>query len=69
MKFFLSFLFVLFLFQYILGNWDFINLKLTLRPPVFIPRPETEQLVGLVLDHLKVRTTCYNEHWVPLIVH
>lgn len=28
--------------QYILGEWDFRNLTLTLRPPVLIPRPETE---------------------------
>lgn len=38
--------------QYILGNWDFHNITLAVRPPVFIPRPETEQLVDLVLDCL-----------------
>ena len=38
--------------QYILGNWDFRNITLLCRPPVFIPRPETEQLVDLILDHL-----------------
>ena len=38
--------------QYIVGNWDFRQLTLLCRPPVFIPRPETEQLVSLVLDHL-----------------
>ena len=36
--------------QYILGDWDFHELVLTLRPPVLIPRPETEQLVELVLQ-------------------
>ncbi|TRY62687.1 hypothetical protein TCAL_07290 [Tigriopus californicus] len=34
--------------QYILGEWDFRGLTLTVRPPVFIPRPETEQLIDLV---------------------
>jgi len=38
--------------QYLLGNWDFHNITLDLHPPVFIPRPETEQLVDLVLDRL-----------------
>ena len=38
--------------QYLLGNWDFRSLTLLCRPPVFIPRPETEQLVELVLDLL-----------------
>jgi len=38
--------------QYILGNWDFHHITLVVRPPVFIPRPETEQLVELVLDLL-----------------
>ncbi|XP_018427926.1 PREDICTED: hemK methyltransferase family member 1 [Nanorana parkeri] len=35
--------------QYIIGEWDFLDLTLQMRPPVFIPRPETEELVGLVL--------------------
>jgi len=39
--------------QYLLGNWDFHNITLELHPPVFIPRPETEQLVDLVLDRLQ----------------
>jgi len=38
--------------QYILGNWDFHNITLQVRPPVFIPRPETEELVDLVLSSL-----------------
>jgi len=38
--------------QYIVGDWDFRDLTLRMRPPVFIPRPETEELVGHVLDHL-----------------
>ncbi|NXF93321.1 HEMK1 methyltransferase, partial [Eubucco bourcierii] len=36
--------------QYVIGEWDFQNLTLKMRPPVFIPRPETEDLVSLVVD-------------------
>uniref|UniRef100_UPI00358E422A MTRF1L release factor glutamine methyltransferase isoform X2 n=1 Tax=Myxine glutinosa TaxID=7769 RepID=UPI00358E422A len=39
--------------QYILGEWTFRDIKLRMKPPVLIPRPETEELVGLVLDSLK----------------
>ena len=28
--------------QYVIGEWDFRNLTLDMRPPVLIPRPETE---------------------------
>lgn len=28
--------------QYILGEWDFEHIELKMRPPVFIPRAETE---------------------------
>ena len=35
--------------QYILGDWDFLDLTLAMRPPVLIPRPETEELVDHVL--------------------
>jgi len=28
--------------QYIVGEWDFLNINVKLAPPVFIPRPETE---------------------------
>ncbi|XP_030914073.1 MTRF1L release factor glutamine methyltransferase isoform X2 [Geospiza fortis] len=31
--------------QYVLGEWDFQELTLKMRPPVFIPRPETESRV------------------------
>ncbi|XP_074692566.1 MTRF1L release factor glutamine methyltransferase isoform X2 [Strix aluco] len=36
--------------QYVLGEWDFQDLTLKMRPPVFIPRPETEDLVSIVLE-------------------
>ncbi len=38
--------------QYIVGQWPFHNLErdLKLRPPTLIPRPETEELVELILQ-------------------
>ncbi|XP_062441708.1 MTRF1L release factor glutamine methyltransferase isoform X2 [Rhea pennata] len=36
--------------QYVLGEWDFQDLTLKMSPPVFIPRPETEDLVSLVVE-------------------
>ncbi|NXI67566.1 HEMK1 methyltransferase, partial [Anseranas semipalmata] len=36
--------------QYVLGEWDFQDLTLKMRPPVFIPRPETEDLISLVVE-------------------
>lgn len=41
--------------QYIIGEWDFRDLTLQMRPPVFIPRPETEELVELVLQQFDVK--------------
>ncbi|XP_052778963.1 MTRF1L release factor glutamine methyltransferase-like [Mya arenaria] len=34
---------------YIIGEWDFHDLTLHIRPPVLIPRPETEELAALAL--------------------
>ncbi|XP_017568134.1 MTRF1L release factor glutamine methyltransferase isoform X1 [Pygocentrus nattereri] len=39
--------------QYVIEEWDFRDLTLKMRPPVFIPRPETEELVSLVLEDLQ----------------
>ena len=39
--------------QYILGEWDFRHLTLKCDSRALIPRPETEGLVSLVLDHLR----------------
>jgi release factor glutamine methyltransferase len=39
--------------QYILGKAAFRRLELIVRPGVLIPRPETEILVGIVLDELR----------------
>lgn len=36
--------------QYLVGNWDFHHITLLVRPPVLIPRPETEELVELLLN-------------------
>lgn len=41
--------------QYIIGEWDFREFTLTMRPPVFIPRPETEELVELVLQQIDAK--------------
>ncbi|RUS82659.1 hypothetical protein EGW08_009562, partial [Elysia chlorotica] len=38
--------------QYILGEWDFLDLTLKMRAPVLIPRPETEELAELCCDTL-----------------
>lgn len=38
--------------QYILGEWEFRDLLLKMKPPVFIPRPETEELVQLIIQQL-----------------
>lgn len=39
--------------QYILGNWHFRNLKIKVKRPVLIPRPETEILVDIALNTIK----------------
>ncbi|KAG8436147.1 hypothetical protein GDO86_007304 [Hymenochirus boettgeri] len=44
--------------QYIIGVWDFLDLTLQMRPPVFIPRPETEELVGFVLEGSRLLHCC-----------
>lgn len=45
---------------YILGEKEFFSLKFEVSPAVLIPRPETEQLVELGLDHLKKISTDSN---------
>ena len=42
--------------QYVLGQWDFRSLTLKVDKRALIPRPETEQLVELVLKSAQVKT-------------
>jgi len=37
--------------QLILGRWPFRTVELTLEPGVFLPRPETELVAGLAIEH------------------
>lgn len=37
---------------YILGEWEFFSLELEVRAPMLVPRPETEHLVEIVLEHV-----------------
>ena len=36
--------------QYITGNWDFYGRTFQLSPSVLIPRPETEQMIDIILE-------------------
>uniref|UniRef100_F7B9I4 peptide chain release factor N(5)-glutamine methyltransferase n=1 Tax=Monodelphis domestica TaxID=13616 RepID=F7B9I4_MONDO len=62
--------------QYVIGEWDFQGLTLKMTPPVFIPRPETEELVNLVLheqsqrcqEFRRKRTLAHQSHSWPLIL-
>lgn len=44
--------------QYITGHTDFFNCRIDVNPSVLIPRPETEQLVEMVLDWGAERPRC-----------
>lgn len=39
--------------QYLVGEWDFYGLSLEMKPPTLIPRPETEELVEIILKWLR----------------
>ncbi|XP_008051589.1 hemK methyltransferase family member 1 [Carlito syrichta] len=54
--------------QYILGEWDFHGLSLKMVPPVFIPRPETEELVEWVLEEVAQRSHVVGARGGPLIL-
>ncbi|XP_048403446.2 MTRF1L release factor glutamine methyltransferase isoform X1 [Stegostoma tigrinum] len=53
--------------QYVIEEWDFCDLTLKIKPPVFIPRPETEELVSLVVSELAeeedILFSVENAHW------
>lgn len=38
--------------QHIIEEWDFFGMTLKMSPPVFIPRPETEDLVSIISAYL-----------------
>jgi len=48
---------------YILGEWEFFSMRLEVRPPLLVPRPETEHLVECALEHIRQR-----EHVAPRIL-
>lgn len=48
--------------QYIVGNWDFYGLVLQCKQPILIPRPETEELVEMLLQ----KQTGYQEGVLPI---
>ncbi|XP_066900192.1 MTRF1L release factor glutamine methyltransferase isoform X7 [Kogia breviceps] len=54
--------------QYILGEWDFQGLSLKMAPPVFIPRPETEELVEWVLEEVTQGPRVVGAQGCPLIL-
>nr|XP_030723141.1 MTRF1L release factor glutamine methyltransferase isoform X5 [Globicephala melas] len=54
--------------QYILGEWDFQGLSLKMAPPVFIPRPETEELVEWVLEEVTQGPRVVGAQGGPLIL-
>lgn len=37
---------------YITGSWEFFSLEFAIRPPILVPRPETEHLVEAALEAL-----------------
>ena len=43
---------------HLLGSWSFRDLELEVGPAVLIPRPETEELVDVALEHLGERDAC-----------
>jgi release factor glutamine methyltransferase len=46
--------------QYILGSVPFCNLTILVKPPLLIPRPETEEMVSWLIETLKKN---HNQAW------
>jgi release factor glutamine methyltransferase len=51
--------------QYIVESWAFRDLTLAVRPPCLIPRPETEELVDLVLADFGDKQPGVRRTWLP----
>lgn len=52
--------------QYIIEEWDFRDLTLKMRPPVFIPRPETEvrnrlHVTNMTVTQSEIITVLFND--------
>ena len=43
---------------YLIGEWEFYGLPLDISPDVLIPRPDTEVLAGLAIEHCKTLPEC-----------
>jgi release factor glutamine methyltransferase len=43
--------------QYILGQWDFLDYTVKIKPPLLCPRPETEELVLKILEEIQNKHT------------
>ena len=50
--------------QYVLGRWPFRSIELAVDPRVLIPRPETEQVVGVALRELERVPSDSQDHTV-----
>lgn len=44
--------------QYVIGKWDFYESEFFVGKGVLIPRPETEELVGFAVKHIKTLGEC-----------
>jgi release factor glutamine methyltransferase len=44
--------------QYLIGQWDFLEYTIKIKPPLLCPRPETEELVQLVLQDIVPDGSC-----------
>lgn len=53
--------------QYVLGSWSFRRLEVTVDPRALVPRPETEQVVGVALEELR-RLRCETDRGAGPVV-